>query len=534
MASTSSVSGLSSGLDWRKVIDQLKQLEYQKLNLVKQQKNNHQEKINAWQSINKKLLALKTKAESLRSSKGFNLYTTSLSSNTEKDADQLLSVSTTEEASPGSYQIIVHQLASAQKFSSRGFSSQTSSLDLSGTLLIGERTVNVSSTDTLLSIRDKINAANTGTDPSGASATIVQYGSEEYRLILTSDREGSQGIRLQNGGSEDLLGAIGFSEIQAGADALLSVDGFPVSSSSNAVKEVIGGVTLNLKKADLNTIVTVTVKRDYAGVKDKIKELTHAFNEVMDAIHAQFSYDQEKQKAGGPLFGDSALRSIRSSLSQMVLNRISGTQEAFSTLGLIGINLDLQGKLKIDDKKLQGYLETNFEDVKKLFSVSWSSTNGDLNYVYHTTQTQPGTYSVQITGINPVEGYFVETGDATGNGEYLRGISGNAKGLIVRYSGTATGSIGSLTLNFGMAELLSRSLTQMTDSLNGTIANKIDGIGNTIRNMEGDLLKMEERFNRRMAELERQFVAMESALSKLQSQSGWLTSQINTIHRGWW
>lgn len=534
MAATGVVSGLASGLDWRKIIDQIKKLETQKVDLIAQKKKEHEDKISAWQGINKKLLSLKSMAEALNSYKGFNLYTNSTSSNTSTKAEDILSVTTGEDASPGSYRIVVHQPASAQKFSSGGFPSQTSSLTLSGDILVGGKTVSISSVDTLLSIRNKINAANTGADPSGASASIINYGTEGYRLILTSDREGSQGISLLNGGQEDLLGALGISEIQAGADALLSVDGLPVTSSSNTVKEVIQGVTLNLKKAEINTTVTVAVKRDYVGIKDKIKELVNAYNEVIDAIHAQFSYDQEKQKTGGPLFGDSALRSIRSNLSQTILNKSSGTQEAFSTIGLIGINLDSQGKLKVDDNKLQGYLETNFEDVKRLFSVDWSSTDSHLSYVYHTIDTRAGSYSIQITGIHPIEGYFISPGDAAGEGEYLRGLSGNAKGLSIRYSGDAIGAMGTLTLNFGVAELLSRSIYQMTDSFRGTISKKTDGIENTIQRMEDDISQMELRFDRRMAELERQFVAMESALSKLQSQSGWLTSQINTIHRGWW
>jgi flagellar hook-associated protein 2 len=534
MAATSVVSGLASGLNWRNIVDQIRKLETQKIDLIAQKKKEYGEKVSAWQGINKKLLSLKTQAEALNSNKGFNLYTVSLSSNTSTKAEDILSVTAGEDASPGSYQIVVQQLARAQKFSSRGFSSQTSSLNLSGDLLVNGKTVHLSSADTLLSLRDKINAVNTGTDPSGVSASIIHDGTTGYRLILTSDKEGSGGISLLNGGTEDLLGALGISEIQSGADALLSVDGISVTSSSNTVKEVIQGATLNLKRADVNTAVTVTVGRDYAGIKDKLKGLVNAFNEVIDAIYAQSSYDQEKQKAGGPLFGDSALRLIRSNLTQIILNKASGTQEAFSTLGQVGINLDNQGRLKTDDNKLQGYLETNFEDIKKLFSVDWSSTNSHLSYVYHTMDTRPGTYSVQITGVNPVSGYFVISGDATGTGEYLRGISGDAQGLLTRYSGTAAGSIGTLTLNFGVAELLNRSLYQMTDSLGGTISIKTDGIENTIRNMEGDIARMESRLDQRMAELERRFVSMETALSRLQSQTGWLTGQINSINRGWW
>ncbi len=534
MAATSVVSGLASGLDWRSIIDQLRKLETKKIDLMTQKKKAYEEKVSAWQGINKKLLTLKTKAETLQSHKGFDLYKSLLSTNTSTRAEDLLSVTPGEEASPGTYQIIVHQLARAQKYSSRGFSSHYTALDIEGELLINGKSVQIVSTDTLVSLRNKINAINMGLDPSGVSATIINYGAQGYRLVLTSDQEGAQGMTLMNGEGGDVMGLLGLSEIQSGADALITLDGIDLTSSSNVIKEVIPGVTLHLKQAQVDTTVTIKIERDYSAIKDKIQEVVDAFNEVMDAIHVQFSHDQGKQKAGGPLFGDSTLRTIRSGLIQLLFNKISGAQEAFSTLGLIGINLDAQGRLKIDDQKLQGYLETNFEDVRRLFAVEWSSSNSQLTYVYHTPDTKAGAYSIQITGVNPLEGYFAESGDATGEGEYLKGVSGNASGLIIRYTGQETGTIGTLTLTFGIAELLNRSLHQITQSLGGVISSKTSGIERRIQHMEQDIAQMELRIDRKMVELERQFIAMETALSTLQSQAGWLSNQIKNINMGWW
>ncbi len=787
MGATSVVSGLASGLDWRKIIDQLRQIEYKKIGMVESQKKTYEERSKAWQSLNTKLLSLKSSSDALRKTTGFNLFTTALSSNTAVKAEDILSATAQTEASPGTYQVVVHSLAKAQKLSSTGFASQTSALNLSGDLIVGGRTVKISSTDSLSSIRNKINAVNSGSNASKVNASIINYGAEGYRLILTSDREGSAGLSLQNAGSTDMLGALGlvdasakrakhvlagghqsdafssadhaiggsdllnlshpqsgnvtitiqgversvaidlandslntirdaintafngvfssapasvirqtvdgkteyrlliegnsieytdanniletlgilrqagFSDergvtgdvantsmggaitsftrikeidgyhdyasgdtitlsgasttgeavnhiftitdeitvgdllteietrygevtasitadgkirvvdneigdndlaviltpsksglrfatdsylggisvlrsrqLQAGADASLSVDGVVITSSSNTVEGVIPGVILNLKKAAVDTTLTLTVGRDYEGVKKKIEEFVTAYNSAIDAINAQMAYDPANQKPGGPLFGDGTLRTVKSNLTGIVLNQISGVSGNFSTLGLIGIRLGKDSKLTIDDKKLQGYLETNFDDVKRLFVVDWSSSNGHLSYLHHTIDTQPGTYSIQITGVNPVAGYFVTPGDATGKGEYLQGLSGSAKGLMVRYSGSATGAVGSLTLTYGIAEILDRSLHYITDSLDGTIAKKGETIRNTIDRFNNNIETMKTRLEQRMVELERRFVAMETVLSTLQSQTGWLSSQIKTISRGWW
>jgi flagellar hook-associated protein 2 len=786
MAGTSSVSGLSSGIDWQTIIEKLRAVEQKKIDLVSGRKTTYETRLSAWQNINTKLLALKTAAETLRETSQFNAYSTSLSSNTEIDPDDVLSATASADAAPGTYQITVRSLASAQKLSSTSYASQTAALGLSGDILVGGRTVKIASTDSLSSLRNKINAVNSGANASHVTASIVNYGTNGYRIILTSGEEGSTGISLLNGGASDLLGTLGFidaaakaakntvtggsesdafsseddpvggadllnltapqsgnvtitingvakavtinlgsqsldavrtaintaftgvftsdptsvvsetvdgttryrlliegnaityadnnnvletlgvlkragvseergvtgdvantsggaaitsstllknidgyndyitgdtitltgtrtssgavnmpmtitdtttvgdllaeieaqygevtasltadgkiqivdneigdtdleviltpskssflvdtnhnfgaistlrsRQIQAGANADISVDGVPVTPSSNTVDDLITGVTLNLKKEADTTTVTLDVERDNAAIQEKITAFVSAYNETMDAINAQLSYDAESKKTGGPLFGDSTLRTIKSNLTDIVLNKVPGLPDDFSTPGLIGIAIGMDSKLTIDEDTLAGYLETNFDEVQRLFAADWSSTNNALTYVYHTVDTEPGTYNVQITGVGPVSGYLSKSGDASGNGEYLTGTSGDGKGLVVRYSGTGIGPAGSLTLTFGVAELLDRSLYHITDSLSGTIPEKEGILQNTIDGLKEDVDAMETRVDRKMEELERQFVVMETAMSQLQSQSAWLANQLDAAGKGW-
>lgn len=784
MSATSMVSGLASGLDWKNIIDQLRKIEYKKIELIQDQKKTYEEKVKAWQSINTKLLSLKTASQTLNRPKHFNLYNPILTSNTTEDPTEILSVDPSFDASPGTYQIKVNALASTQKISSKSFVSQTTPLNLSGDIIIGGRTVSISSTDSLSSIRNKINAVNSGSNASKVTASIVNYGSEGYRLILTSDQEGSGGISLLNGGATNLLEELGFvdssekvaknavsgghksdafsesdvaiggsellnltnpqsgtvtiiidgvskqveidlatdslntvrdkinrafsgefssdpasvisevdkngntyfrlliegreinytdenniletlgilkrggfsdergvtgdirntsrgtyitsatlikdidgyndytsgdtiefsgvntsgnlvnysfqindtttigdlltvienqygsvtaqitadgrirvidneigdtdlsvilapskssikfdsdnnfgsittiraRQLQGGSDANITVDGVEITSSSNTIDSVIPGVILNLKKASSDTTITLTLKRDYDALIGKIEEFVKVYNEVIDSINAQLKYNKEKKEPGGPLFGDSTLRTIKSQLTKIVLNRVPGLTENFSTPGLVGINIGIDSQLTIDKETLRDYLESNFEDVKRLFIFDWSSTNSNLSYIYHTIDTQAGTYEINIESIDPISGYFITPGDATGDGEFLTAVSGNAKGLIVRYSGKETGTVGSFTLTFGIAELIDRLLYHITDSVSGTIEKKTEGIRQAIESLEKNVGAMEARIQRKMTELERQFIVMEGALSTLQSQMNWLASQIKLIN----
>ena len=240
MAGTSQVSGLSSGIDWKTMLEQLREVENKKVVLIQNQETTYQNKLTAWQALNTKLLSLKTVAQTLNQTDQFNLYKTTLSSNTTTAADDILSVNTSSDAAPGTYQIKVISLASAQKLSSTSYGSRTTALNLSGDLIVGGKTVKISATDTLQGIRDKINIANTGTTSSGVTASVVNYGAGGYRRILTSDTEGAAWISLLNGGSTDLVGALGFADASAKTAKNVLTGGNESDSFSEAGK-AIGG-----------------------------------------------------------------------------------------------------------------------------------------------------------------------------------------------------------------------------------------------------------------------------------------------------
>jgi flagellar hook-associated protein 2 len=311
------------------------------------------------------------------------------------------------------------------------------------------------------------------------------------------------------------------------------VDGYQATSSSNTVSDVIPGVTLNLQEAAPDTTITLSVGRDLNSVTNLINNFVNAYNTVMDAINTQQTYNTTTNQPGGPLFGDTTLQNIKYNLRDTILSPVSGVNPDLSTLGLIGISIGTDGKLTVDNTKLQGYLQTNFNDVENLFISNSSSTNSSLTYVGDTNDTQPGTYNVQVTGVSPVAGYFVNQGDASGSGNTLTGTSGNAKGLSVNYSGTATGSVGSMTLTFGVAELLDRALYGITDPNSGYLPDAEQTIQDSITNYTQQITKNQNQITQQMNTLQNQFVTMETTLSQLSNESNWLTGQINSVSNGW-
>ncbi|MEN6438098.1 MAG: flagellar filament capping protein FliD [Syntrophobacter sp.] len=250
-----SVTGLGSGIDYDSIITKLKQVEEQKVTLLSNKITTYTSQLTAWQSFAGYLSSLQDASDALTADDAFNAYSTTLhSSSTSVDAEDVLSATATSSASTGSYDVVVKNTATAEKLGSNSYSSNTTALNVSGTILVNGNAVTVDATDTLKTLQTKINAVNSGDEPSGVTASILQESNNSYRLVLTSGDTGSGGISLQNGSSTDTLASLGFNgtgtviknSITGGAQS----DGF--SSSSTSVESLLG-----IASQDLSGTVTI-------------------------------------------------------------------------------------------------------------------------------------------------------------------------------------------------------------------------------------------------------------------------------------
>ena len=292
--STNLVSGLVSGFDWRSMIDQLIAIERRRVDLVEDRKSEYESKLSEWQSVNTMLLSLKTASDALSTQSAFNVYTASTTSDTSTSASDRLTVSTSSSASPGMHQIRVDNLAQSNKISSNSYAATDTALSLTaGDILISGKVVNITATDTLADIGNKINAVNTGSSPSNVTASIVQYGTNDYRLILGSDDTGADGINILNGSANDTLFELGFKDTTQTAknhiaggdksDGFISTDkniktllGLSATQTSASIKIDIGGGDLAVATIDLSSDSTGSLEGirkafdDVAGVDASI------------------------------------------------------------------------------------------------------------------------------------------------------------------------------------------------------------------------------------------------------------------------
>ena len=188
-------------------------------------------------------------------------------------------------------------------------------------------------------------------------------------------------------------------------NAVLSVDNVPISSASNTVSNVINGVTLNLGSASLNSAaVTLNVSPDSTQATTAINAFVSAYNTVVGDISSQFNVASDGT-GGGPLEADNSLREVQSQLLGAVSYSISGNGGAVN-LASIGVNLNDDGTLSVDNSALSTALSANYTGVQNLFQNATTGFSQNLNTVINN-------FTAPKTGILTLDAQSV-TGTASG------------------------------------------------------------------------------------------------------------------------
>jgi len=356
--------GVGSGLDVATLVNQLvaaKKAPQQ--NQITSQAASANTQLSALGQINAALSALQSAMASISDGSAFSAHSV-----TSSDTD-VLNATATGTAVAGSYKIEVTQLASALKASSGAFTDSSTQIG-TGTLTItvGGQAMNLSidgSNGSLASIRDAINKAS---DNPGVSATIVN-GTDGAHLVLSGTRTGAaNGFTVSSSGGDGGLAALnydpaassgnGLSVINAASDALYTIDGLAANSAGNSVSTAIDGLTLNLSTLGTST---VSVADDPSKATSALTNLVNTYNSFVGIYQNLTKYDATS-KVAGAMIGDATLNGINSTLSRIIGGSANG-----ATLSSIGISLQVDGTLKLDNDKLSAALGDGGKQVSDLF-----------------------------------------------------------------------------------------------------------------------------------------------------------------------
>ncbi len=417
MAGLTGVSGLVAGFDTRKAVDELLNVERIQIDTLKNKQAAAVARQDALATLNLKLLDLKNTARNMADASTFYSYTAQLtSSNPAVPASNLLDISGATGISAGTHQIVVQQLATAQREASSAavrdasgvaVASDTQALGMSGSFQINGVTITVSASDSLRDIAAAINQANSGASPTGVRASIIKSAANDYRLILASEQTGVAGFTL-NGAALDAAGALAGlnlgaagqanarQTLQAAQDAVIQLDGVTVTRSGNSIADALAGITIDLKQADPGTTVTVDVGVDRAAVRNLVQTFVDQYNAVQDFINQQFAFDPA-QPDKNPLAGDPMLRGIQRALADSLLQGVPGLAADRDSLVKIGIEPDAKGRLSINGARFDNFLNNDVNAIRDVFVARGTSTNDRLQYIVSGQATPSGVYSVNIT-----------------------------------------------------------------------------------------------------------------------------------------
>ncbi|MEQ6291605.1 flagellar filament capping protein FliD [Vogesella sp. GCM10023246] len=411
---TLSSAGIGSNLPIDNMISQLMAVESRPLQQLNTKEATVQAQISALGQVKGALSSFQSATKALQDSSKFN------ASQATSSSEENVKVSGSNTAGTGSFLLRVDQLAQSQKLATSAFASTTTAIG-GGTLTFSfgttsgasfalnpekvPKTVTIPAGSTLAGIRDAVNKANIG-----VTASIVNDGTGN-RLVYTTATGTKSTLKVES--SDSSLAAFAhdpagtkLTEVQAAQDAKFELDGMTITKQSNTVSDAVDGLTFTLLKPHeaTDTPAKIDVSRSSSGISKAIQDFVKSYNELEKVMDEVSKVDTSAKPAKGeqrtapPLAGDASIRAIRSQI-RAAFSAVQNVDGEFKRPAEIGLAFDKNGSLALNTTKLQAAIDSNPEDVLKLFGSVGTPTDGNIKFSAATGNTQTGNYAINLTAV---------------------------------------------------------------------------------------------------------------------------------------
>lgn len=487
------ITGLASGMDIDATVKKLMTAEKAPLTKLTQQKELVEWKREGYRDVSTKLVSfLNDKLNTLSLSSSINAQQATMTGNT-----TAVSATATGAASGGVLNISVQGLASATNvMSTTGAGAHAGTEALSNVysgsdpITINGQTIAVDPTDTIDSFIQKINSNK------DAGVTAV-FDPSSGKMSLTNKATGNTPLTFSGAALEAFGIKNGSTTNTPGKDAQLTVNGLAITQKSNSFS--MNGVNLTLNEVTPTGQTTqVTISPDTNALVKNVQSFVDAYNDVLSTLnskvgeerypkYAPLTDDQKKdlsddeqalwnKKAkSGMLKNDDMLQNTISSMRTAMIQGVTlsdGSKVSFAQLGITTGTYETKGKLTLDTDKLKTALEKDPNIVNNFFGAQDSNA---INTNKYTDQD----------------------------------------GILARMKKVSKASLESLASTAGTSKVSSdANSTFLVNSLMGT---QLTGMERRISDWNSRLNTIETNYYKK-------FTAMETAISKYNTQSTSLSS----------
>ncbi len=557
------LTGSFSGLDTAAIIEASLAVKRIPIDRLENKISQNDTRIAAFSEFKGLLSTLQSAVDGLRNPPGsvgilsnvFEQKAAFVSSNTSTAATEILGATATNSAAAGTYEIEVLQIAEAHKVSGGTLADVSTALGVTETLtvgLAGGTTVDIDITSDMTA-EDVVYAMNAVTGTTGVRASALKIADSDYRIVFTAedtnkDIEVSGDSLLAINGTLAALnmsvdnGTTYDTVLQVAQPAQLRLDGIAtvIERDSNEIDDLIDDVTLDLYKEDTanGTIITLEIENDLAAAKDQINAFVTAYNDVKAfMLSQQVVSDEGEVDASAILFGDNLLRSLGRDLGVDLAQLVDGVGASdLATLRGVGIEMNADGLLTIDDGKLDSNLIDKLDQVRAVFEFGFQSSSADIRLISRNKLLEVGTFMITDPG-GAIDGTNLQVDGVDAfevDGGVLRGLTGTIyEGMSLAYSRDTTDPGApaqdiTITTTTGIAEHLYQRLENYINSGDGLITEEVISLTAQNESHADKILALESRMAIYQAKLIEKYSAMEQAIAQAEAMS----SQLEAFLKG--
>jgi flagellar hook-associated protein 2 len=184
---------------------------------------------------------------------------------------------------------------------------------------------------------------------------------------MLSGQMGSNGVFALTG-SPDLGFHDTANSLQTAQDSIINYEGINITRNSNALTDIVEGVTINLMSASASN-VSLTVTNDRSSLKTSIKEMVQSYNDLL-LLFDNFTSEKTEVEMSGALSEDGSLvRFLTNKIRTTIFSDSSTASGSISALRDIGITTDQYGNIKFNESDYDTAVLASYSDIVTMLTA---------------------------------------------------------------------------------------------------------------------------------------------------------------------